>query len=330
MPPKKKKNAFRFNPWILISVIAVIVLAGFIFYDKSPTFHNNVNFVLGIEDDVFPEIQKVKLTVLTDNSIENPAYDLDEKVDAITEELETEAEVSVETVDINDDEGKKLIEELNLKTYPILLFDKSFGETDLYKGLVAFFVEEGDYFVLRLQAYGHLEIPEVGDGHVKGAGSDAAPITIIEYSSFTCPYCANMKDVFYQALENYPNQIRYVYKHFDRGGADQFFAHMAECADEQGKFWEMHDYIFDNISNTEETDSTVLMNTYATQVGLDLQLFESCMSEGRYTQKIAEQTQEGYNFAITGTPGIFINDEFIGGAIDYETLKVIIDSFLNS
>ncbi|MFC1655858.1 DsbA family protein [Patescibacteria group bacterium] len=327
MSPKKKKSAFKFNPWILVSVIAVIAFAGFIFYDKSPTFHNNVNFVFGIEDDIFPEIHKVKLTVLTDPSFENPAYDLDEKVAAIEEELGTEAELKIEMLDINDDKGKEIVEKLDLKTYPLFLFDKEFSETELYKGLIGFFVEEDDYFVLRLQPYGYLQFPEVGDGHVKGILTDDAPIRIVEYSSFSCTYCARMKDVFAQALTEYPDKIQFVYKHFDRGGIDQFLAHMSECADEQGKFWEMHDHIFDNIAETQNSDADTVMNLFATQVGLDAQLFQSCMDETRYTQKITGQTQEGYTFAITGTPGIFVNDKFIGGAIDYANLKTIIDSF---
>ncbi len=328
MSPKKKKESFKFNPWILVSVIAVVLLAGFISYDKSPTFHNNINFVLGIEDDIFPEVHKVKLTVLTDPSLENPAYDLNEKVDSIKEELELEAELEIETLDINTDKGKEIINKLNLKTYPLFLFDKEFDETELYKELTGFFAEEDEYFILRLQPYGYLQLPEVGNGHVKGVLTDDAAVTIIEYSSFSCPYCAKMKDVFAQALEDYPDQIRFVYKHFERGGVDQFLAHMSECADEQGKFWEMHDYIFDNVSEIKNSDSESVMNIFATQVGLDVQLFKNCMSETRYAQKIADHTQEGYSFAITGTPGIFVNDRFIGGAIDYESLKSIIDSFI--
>lgn len=328
MSSKKSKNAFKFNPWILVTIIAVVVFAGFIFYDKSPTFHNNVNFVLGIEDDKFPEIHKVKLTVLTDTAITNPSYDLEEKVQSIQDELADEANLDVETLDINDDKAKELIEKMDLKTYPLFLFDKEFSETELYKGLIGFFVEEDDYYVLRLQPYGFLKFPEVGDGHITGATSDDAPVTIVEYSSFSCAYCAKMNEVFSQVLEEYPTQVRFVYKHFDRGGVDQFLAHMSECADEQEKFWEMHDYIFKHVSETSDSDGKTVMNAFASQLGLDVQLFENCMNEGRYTQKIADQTEEGYTFAISGTPGIFVNDKFIGGAVDFETIKLIIDSFI--
>jgi protein-disulfide isomerase len=174
-----------------------------------------------------------------------------------------------------------------------------------------------------------LELPKSSDGHIKGVQEGEAPVTIIEYSSFSCGYCALMNQVFDKILEEYPEKIKYVYKHFNRGGIDLTLENAAECAAEtdENKFWDMHDYIFKNQKELRGENTKELLIQEAKKLGIDESSFTECLNENRYSLKITNQTNEAYTYAINGTPGIFVNDKFIGGAISYENLKSIIDSF---
>lgn len=315
------------NPWLLSSIALILIFAGFIAYDKSTTFRSNINFLLGVQETAVPEGEpkQVNLTVLTDKFFVNPPYNLDEKVTQLKDELESE--LVVKTVDLNDDEGKKLIADYSLNTLPVLIFDENFGKTSFYEQVSPYFSAEKNHYLLRLQPYKFLKLPAVGDGQVKGVTSDSAKVTIIEYSSFTCPYCEQMAPVFDEVLKAYPNSVRFVYKHFDRGGLDPMLENASECAGEQGKFWEFHDFIFAKRQDLVSGDTEKLVKDEAKTLGLDTTKFDTCFDNNSYADKIANQTNEAYSFTVNGTPGIFVNNEFIGGAVDFESLKKVIDTF---
>lgn len=321
----KKKvipGKFRINPWMVTSIVLIILLGGFIAYDKSTGFQNFINNTFGIETGP----GKIGLTIVTDPFIDNPPYDVEKNMEELQTEIEREFEIEI--VDVNDDKGKEYLEKHNLKTIPVLFFDEEIIETDFYKEASSFFIQEDNLYIVKLQPYKYLEIPTIGDGQYKGMTPGEAPITIIEYSSFTCPYSANMKPVIYQILEEYPGQITYVYKHFDRGGTDALIANATECAGDQSKFWEMHDYIMDNQEGLREKEILEFLTDGATAIGLDAATHDTCIQENKYADKIKSQSQEAFEFGISGTPGFFVNDIFIGGAIEYEQMKNVIDTFI--
>ncbi|MBN1494304.1 thioredoxin domain-containing protein [Candidatus Peregrinibacteria bacterium] len=322
----KEKKIRLPGPWMLASFALLLILAGLLFYDKSPTFRNNINYLLGLTEVQIPEGEprEVNLVILTDKFFVNPPYDVDDSIDKLKEEIISK--LNVKTVDINDDEGKQLIEEYNITTIPVFIFDESFGKTSIYKEAAPYFTAEKNHFLLKLDPFKFLVLPEAGDGWVREE-TDMAKVTIIEYSSFTCPYCEIMRPVFDQALQEYPGKIKLVYKHFNRGGLDPLIENASECAGEQGKFWEMHDYIYSNRTELVKNNPEELFLDEAENLGLDTAQFEICVKENKYLDKIEKQTQEAYSFAVSGTPGIFVNDVFIGGAVDYNTLKKVIDSF---
>jgi protein-disulfide isomerase len=136
-----------------------------------------------------------------------------------------------------------------------------------------------------------------------------------------------MGPVFDQALKEYPDKIKFVYKNFNRGGLDPLVENAAECAGEQNKFWEMHDYIFENQKALVSGETEQMLKDQAKTLGLDSAKFDECIASEKYLGKIDAQTNEAFTFSVSGTPGIFVNDVFIGGAVDYETLKQVIDSF---
>lgn len=159
--------------------------------------------------------------------------------------------------------------------------------------------------------------PEVGQAAVKGP--TGAKVTIIEYSSFTCPYCNKARSVLQQLLDNHP--VRLAYKHFDRGGIDSIAAQAAECAGEQGRFWEMHDAIFDRGAGGD-------LKQYALDLGLKGPEFNSCLDSGRYAQRVKDDTQEALSYGVDATPTFFVNGRKVVGALPYSSFEGIIEEEL--
>jgi protein-disulfide isomerase len=331
MPAKKSVKAKKpvkvkgINPWMIVSFVIILIFAGFISYDKSSTIHNGINNIIGIDDGKFPVIPELKVDIITDKSIENPPIDIAEQL----EELEDEFNliIKINEIDISTEEGKKEAEAFKLKTVPVIAFDKDVKETEFYDEAKNFLEKENGKYLLRLTPFKYLQLPSKDTGHSKGTLN--APITIIEYSSFSCPYCEKMKDPIYQLLEKYPNQIQYIYKQYNRGGIDPILENAAECAAEQDKFWPFHDYIFDNHNELAQIEPDEFLTNAATAAELDLDAFNACNDEMRYENAIKEQTAEGFEFGVSGTPSFFINDQFVGGAVSYETLEKIVESLLN-
>ncbi|MDD4332953.1 MAG: thioredoxin domain-containing protein [Patescibacteria group bacterium] len=152
--------------------------------------------------------------------------------------------------------------------------------------------------------------------HVWGEAS--APVEIIVYSDFDCPFCADFYGTLEKVKKEYADKIKiafrhyFLYSHSNAMGA----AIASECASEQEKFWEMYDKLFaDNksaILNSEQ------YNQNAKDIGLDLAKFQQCVETEKYKDKIYSQMLEGKNFGVNGTPTIFVNDEILPGAYPYE------------
>ncbi|HCM36794.1 MAG TPA: disulfide bond formation protein DsbA [Candidatus Wildermuthbacteria bacterium] len=170
--------------------------------------------------------------------------------------------------------------------------------------------------------------PVTADDHIRG--NQTAPVTIIEYSDFQCPFCRQFHPTMRQALAEYGDQVRWVYKHFP---LDQLHpqarpaAEASECvAEQKGSegFWQFADALFEN----QERLGSALYREAAEQSGFDMTQFDACVSERKYQDKVEAQMQEGIRFGVTGTPGNFVNDTLVPGALPYANLKTIIDAEL--
>ena len=160
-------------------------------------------------------------------------------------------------------------------------------------------------------------------------GDFNAPITIIEYSDFQCPFCSKFHLTVSQALDGYPGKIRWVYKHFPLDNIHSNArpaAEASECAAEQGKFWEFADGLFEN----QVSLGNSFYSQLAGQIGLNTGQFNDCVSSRKYKDKVEADYQEGIKNGITGTPGSFINGEKIPGAVPYTSLKTVIDRILSN
>lgn len=170
------------------------------------------------------------------------------------------------------------------------------------------------------------------DWHVQGAAD--APVTIVEYSDFECPYCARyFTETYPQIKEQYidTGQVRYIFRHFPLTSHSQArpAAQATECAGEQGKFWEMHDALFENQASwAGNAEAPALFVGLAEELGLDGAEFEACLSSEKYAARVQEDLDAGIADGVDGTPGFFVNGVALSGAQPFAAFQQQIEYFL--
>ncbi|TAL50571.1 DsbA family protein [Patescibacteria group bacterium] len=159
-------------------------------------------------------------------------------------------------------------------------------------------------------------------------GSSSAPVTIVEFADFGCPYSRESSFVIRELALAYPQDVRFVYRDFpltDIHPLAQKSAEAGECAQDQGKFWEYHDKLYQNQSSLSE-DRLV---EFAQELNLNVYQFESCLTSGRYADEVLEDYQAGVEAGVRGTPTFFINGNRVAGAIPKNILDALIVSIVN-
>jgi len=173
-------------------------------------------------------------------------------------------------------------------------------------------------------------------------GNPDASITIVEFSDFQCPFCAKFHEITLPQIEqNYisTGKVNFVYRDFPIQSIHPNAVPAAlasECADDQGKFWEMHDMIFRNQRDWQGlqiAQSASLFKEYAIEIGLNTDEFDSCMISGKHFEEIQNDLDDGRAYGVTGTPGFFIGNEKIGftklvGAQPYSSFQRVIEQQL--
>jgi protein-disulfide isomerase len=159
--------------------------------------------------------------------------------------------------------------------------------------------------------------------HVRGPR--AAPVTLVEYGDYECPYCGQAYNVVKELEIRAGNLMRFVFRNFPLTTIHphaERAAEAAEAAGAQGKFWEMHDLLFENQQALEDED----LLEYAALVGLDIPRFVREMREGRYLNRIREDFLSGARSGVNGTPTLFINGLRHDGPRDLATLMAAIEN----
>jgi protein-disulfide isomerase len=162
-------------------------------------------------------------------------------------------------------------------------------------------------------------------------GPSDAPITIVEFADFACPYCeasyASVKNI----QENYSGKVRIIYRDYPLHDNSIFLALSARCAGEQGKFWQMHDVFFENQDkfNLSQEELATNIPALAQTLGLNTDQFKTCLDNQKYYPKIKQDYDDGTYLQIQGTPTWFINNKMFTGAMDKEGLQTIVDGLLN-
>ncbi|WP_420545879.1 DsbA family protein [Nitrosopumilus sp.] len=173
-------------------------------------------------------------------------------------------------------------------------------------------------------------------------GDPNAPITIIEFSDFQCPFCARfhvqtLPSIYEEYIEQ--GKVKLVFRDFPIQNIHPNAlpaAVAAECANEQGKFKDMHDILFETQSQWNKIETVAalsLFSQYASDMQMDQEKFESCIASGKYIEEIRKDLEDGRDYGVSGTPGFFVGNDEIGyvelkGAQPFESFKKIIDAQL--
>ena len=168
---------------------------------------------------------------------------------------------------------------------------------------------------------------ETVPGRGTARGPDAAPVTIIEFADFQCPYCVRVAPVLQRVLDEHPADVRLEFRHLPLTTLHpeaQRAAEAAVCADEQHHFWDFHDAAF---ATTGQFDSATLIEI-AKRVGVDPQSFRECLTSGRGAEGVKADVAVADDLVLAGTPALFVNGRLIAGAPSYESLAAIVDDEL--
>lgn len=168
-----------------------------------------------------------------------------------------------------------------------------------------------------------MDVSTDGDPEI---GPENAPITIVEFSDFNCPYCQRFAQLTFKTLmDSYPDQIRFVYRDFPITSQESFVAaQAAQCARDQGAYWPFHDALFSG----QHPLGHDAYRQYAQQLGLDADALIACVDSGKYADEVQQDAHDAAGLGVTGTPTFFINGIPLVGAQPMSEFARVIDGEL--
>jgi protein-disulfide isomerase len=169
----------------------------------------------------------------------------------------------------------------------------------------------------------------VETGNAPAKGPTAAPVQIVEFSDFQCPFCSRVVPTLDQVAKNYGEKVRIQFRQFPLHSIHplaQKAAEAALCAHEQGKFWEMHDAMFLD----QKSLAVEQLKEKAGKLGLDAAQFASCLDSGKTAPQVQADLDLGMKVGVNSTPALFINGRLISGAQPYDEMAKVIDQELAS
>jgi protein-disulfide isomerase len=170
-----------------------------------------------------------------------------------------------------------------------------------------------------------LEVPV--DAEDPADGPADAPVTIVEFTDFECPYCLRVQPTLERLKSTYGDKVRHVFKQLplDMHANAQFTAEASLCAQAQGKFWELHDWMF---ANVKQLGSPEAVYEAAASLGLDAEALKACVDNDTMAEAVAKDLREARSVGASSTPTFFVNGRLLRGAKPYEEFAEIIDSEL--
>lgn len=175
---------------------------------------------------------------------------------------------------------------------------------------------------------------DVDTGHLPVLGNKNAKVTVIEFGDFQCPFCEKwFTDVEANLIKDYVNtgKVKFAFRHFAfLGDESTWAAEASECANEQGKFWEYHDYLYKNQGPEQSgTFAKDKLKGFAQALSLDTAKFNSCLDSGKYAKNVTDDLAAGQKAGVNGTPTTFVNGQTVVGAQPYSAFKAILDQELS-
>jgi protein-disulfide isomerase len=186
-------------------------------------------------------------------------------------------------------------------------------------------LREGAAVEIRLE---EPRLPVTGGGAAFTRGPVRAPVTVVEFSDFQCPYCRSVQPALKQVVEGYGDKVRLIFKHLpltDLHPRAMPAALAAFCAGEQDAFWRYHDALFDSDDLSHEW-----LGKTAARLGLNLPRFESCLDSEKARSAVLGDAREARRLGINATPAFVINGKLLSGAVSFEEFKRVIDRELKS
>lgn len=329
----------KIKNYISIVILLVGLLVGSVFVDVAQFFgRQGVSPKILKSVDVFPFEGKtwvaykepvINLQVLTDRKCE--ACDPTEPLKWLKRIIPT---TLAKKVEIDSKEGTTLSEKFNIKSIPAFIFDENIIKTDIYEQAQEIFEKRDGNYLMNTEQVGikvgkYLKTPDVSEDDLQ-VGSRDAKVKVILFSDFQCPYCKSFFENYKKAINDYKDQTLFVFKHIPLNFHKQAqnAAMVAECANEQGKFWQMADKLYATQTDWQNTEGLAKFKTYASALELNAVKFNECLDEKKYQDKIDADIEEAQLYGISGTPSFFVNDQFFSGLISYDELKKTIDKEL--
>ncbi len=169
---------------------------------------------------------------------------------------------------------------------------------------------------------------EVALGNGPSKGSKGAPVTIVEFTDYQCPFCARARPTVSQVADEYKSDVYYVVRNFplDFHNFAKKAAEASLCANEQKKYWDYSTKLWEN----QKALDVASLKKYAQDLKLDSKKFDECLDSSKYASEVTQDIQEGMKAGVSGTPAFFINGQMLTGAQAPEAFKKIIDSELRA
>ena len=251
------------------------------------------------------------------------------KAESVTPEALWKREVTDKVKKPTDAEMKKFYDEQG-KKQPLPPFEQVKDQIAQYMERPAMQAAQQSY-VVKLKKDLNAEVmlkptrvEVAAEGPAKGPA--AAPVTIVEFSDFQCPYCSKAEETVTKVLKTYDGKVRVVFRDFPLPFHPQAVkaAEAAHCAGDQGKYWEMHEKLFANQKALEPP----ALKGYAKALSLDQGKFDKCLDSGDKAKVVDSNRKAGEKVGVTGTPAFFVNGYQLSGAQPFEEFKTIIDAEL--
>jgi protein-disulfide isomerase len=166
-------------------------------------------------------------------------------------------------------------------------------------------------------------------GYIKG--SETAPVEITEFADYQCPFCQTFATLQMPTIEERlirTGRLRWRYRDFplQQHQFARLAAHSAACADEQGKYWQQHQQIYQGQGEWARGDAADYFRDYARTAGLDLGKYDACMKSGQYAGRIQASYDEGVRLGVSSTPTLLVGDRLVRGRIDSDAITRLVDS----
>lgn len=169
--------------------------------------------------------------------------------------------------------------------------------------------------------------PEVSQkDHIQGKTN--APIELVEYGDYECPYCGEAYEYIKKLQKKFGDKLKFVFRNFPLYNVHPYAMHAAiaaEIAGDNGKFWEMHDILYENQNYLEDRN----LVGYAKQLGIEVEKFENAFSDSKYAEKVEDDLESGLRSGVNGTPSFFVNGQKYNGDYRSEDFLDLLKSMID-